>query len=269
MPIVVSTALVISDDLAEINANSPVIGYRNAVTMANIATTTQNADYPRTNLANPATHLLWKGTSTVADEYVTVTLDGATTADYVGIARHNFGTAGIECAVETYDGATWTEVAALLPADDSPILFRFDGDMYDGVRLRLSPGSAVPQMAVLYVGELLSLQRRIYVGHTPINYGIRNTVVVGRAEAGHYLGRVITGQHTETSVDLKNLTPSWYRTYLQPFVVAAQEAPFFFAWRPSSYPLEVGYAWLTSDPIPKNQLPNGMMQVQLDMSGIV
>jgi len=268
MPIIVSSALIIPAD-DDINADSPLIGYRNLVTSSNVTSTTQNASYPRTNLANPATHLLWKGTSAVANETVTVTLSGTDDVDYVGIARHNFGTAGIAVSVQTLTVATWTERAAALPGDDSPLLFRFTKDQYDGVRLVLSPGSAVPQMATVYAGELLALQRRIYVGHTPINYGIKNNVVVGRAEAGHFLGRVITGQHVETSVDLKNLTPSWYRTNLHPFVLAAQLKPFFFAWRPSAYPLEVGYAWLTSDPVPKNQLPNGMMQIQLDMSGVI
>lgn len=269
MPLIISPNLIISGDTADINENSPLIGYRNLVTVSNVTSTTAAAGYPVTNTANPATHLFWKGASSIANETVTVTLSGSVDVDYVGIARHNFGSAGVAVSVQTFDGSTWTERAAALPGDDSPLLFRFTKDQYDGVRLVLSPGSAVPQMAVLYVGELLALQRRIYVGHTPINYGIQSNVVVGRAERGHYLGRVITGQHTETSVDLQNLTPAWYRANMHPFVLAAQERPFFFAWRPSTYPLEVGYAWLTSDPIPKNQLPNGMMQVQLDMSGIV
>ena len=66
-----------------------------------------------------------------------------------------------------------------------------------------------------------------------------------------------------------HLTPSWYRTNMVPFVEAGRETPFFFAWRPSSYPLEVGYAWLLNDPQMSNQLPNGMVQVELAMGGIV
>lgn len=254
---------------ADLNANSPIIAYHNVVTTANIAATTANASYPASNLANPATHLQWKGTSTGADEYVTVTLDGVTEVDYVGIARHNLGTKGELVTIQTDTGGVWSDQVSFTPADDGPIIACFPKAAYAGVRIKIAAGSPVPEIAAVYVGAMLRLQRRIYVGHTPINYGVRNTVVVGRAEAGHYLGRVITGQHTETSVDLKNLTPGWYRAYMQPFVEAARTAPFFFAWRPVAYPLEVGYTWLTSDPMPKNQLPNGMMQVQLDISGIV
>jgi hypothetical protein len=31
----------------------------------------------------------------------------------------------------------------------------------------------------------------------------------------------------------------------------------------------VGFAWLTNDPQPMNQRPNGMMQVELQLSGVV
>ena len=86
--------------------------------------------------------------------------------------------------------------------------------------------------------------------------------------SGAFLGRIINGQTRRSSCALENLTPDWYRTYMDPFLLAAQESPFFFAWRPGTYPTEAGFAWLTGDPVPNNQRSNGMMQVSFDMEGV-
>jgi len=148
-------------------------------------------------------------------------------------------------------------------------LFRWEPISLTALRLKMQPGLAPPEAAVLYAGRLLILQRRVYVGHTPINYGRKTSVTNGMSESGNFLGRIVVGQSLETVLSLTNLTPSWYRSNMEPFVTAAREAPFFFAWRPGSYPREVGYAWLNNDPQPVNQRPNGMMGVELKMSGVV
>lgn len=133
----------------------------------------------------------------------------------------------------------------------------------------MASGNDIPRCAVLYCGKLLVLQRRFYVGHVPINYGRKVNVISGQSESGQFLGRIVTGRATATSVALQNLTPTWVRQNLVPFLRAAEDQPFFFAWRPQTYPREVGYAWLTNNPEPMNQRPNGMMSCTLQMSGIV
>jgi len=273
MSVVISSDVALSAD-ENVNADNPLIGWQNLITTSNIASTTAALGFPVTNLANPSTNLRWKGTDDESDEYITITLNVAEDVDYIAVARHNFGSAEIAVSVEIEDDTdsvtVWDEVITptLLP-NDGPALFRFDPQGITKIRLRLQLGTEVPTAAVVYVGKLLIVQRRIYVGHTPIPYGRVTEVANGRAEAGHYLGRIVTRETTETGVDLRNLTPAWYRANMEPFLKQAQAAPFFFAWRPGTYPREVGYAWLMNDPQPVNQLPNGMMQVELQMSGAV
>lgn len=275
--VVVSPGLVIAPGVDGLNANSPIIGYQNLA--SSVTATTEEADWPAGNLANPSTYLKWRSApgSPVADEYLTVTLDTADDVDYVGIAGHNFGSGQMPVSVEVLDEssspAEWVELISdtLLP-NDGPIIFRFAPQPLSAIRVRIQPSQASapvsPFAAVLYVGKLLVLQRRIYVGHTPMPYGRKLTVVNHRSIAGAFLGRIILAEKTATSIDMQNLTPVWYRTYLEPFLVAAREIPFFFGWRPGSYPYEVGFAWLTNDPQPKNQRPNGMMQVTLNLEGV-
>jgi hypothetical protein len=104
----------------------------------------------------------------------------------------------------------------LLP-NDGPALFRFAPQGVANLRVRLQPGAAAPTAAVIYAGKLLVLQRRIYVGHIPINYGRVTKVVNGRSESGAFLGRIVLGEMTQTKVDLQNLLPLWYRANMEPF----------------------------------------------------
>jgi len=278
MSVVISQNFVagLDGEYAAANANNPLVGYETRLSIDNVIATSEQANYPATNLANPATNLLWKS-EVVAEVYVEVVLDDVEPVDYVAIAAHNLGTGLIPVSVEgLVDGsaspADWVELTTdvLLP-DDGPALFRFTSQSLYAVRLRMqaSSNATVPQIAVMYVGKLLVLQRRIYVGHTPIKYGRTTRVINNRSESGNFLGRIVLGEATQTSVSLQNMTATWFRSYLNPFLLAAREAPFFFAWRPSSYPNEVGYAWLSGDVLPVNQRANGMMSVELPLGGIV
>lgn len=276
MSVIISAGLVVNGGGNDLNANSPIIGYQNLVTTANVSATSEEPDYPASNLGNPATHLLWRSAagSPSSPEYITVILDTNELVDYVGIARHNFYS---NLTPVTLEGAitpdVWFELISerQLP-DDGPAIFRFEPQSLYAVRLKIGEAAAAapvpPQLAVMYAGALLVIQRRIYVGHTPITYGRKLQVVNNRSISGAFLGRIITSETRESNISLKNLTPAWYRSYFDPFLIAAKEIPFFWAWRPGDYPDEAGYVWLKNDPVPQNQLPNGMMQVDCEIEGI-
>lgn len=270
MSVIFSDALVASVGDPQADLNSPIFGYQSFVTAAGVASGNAATGYPITNVANISTASFWRASATT-QQYVTVTVNPAQTIDYVGVARHNFATAGVAVSVETQIGSgdPWVEVIpASIPANNNAIIFRFVAQSAFGVRLKLAASSAAPEIAVLFVGKLLVSTQRIYVGHSPITLNRRAEIVSGMSESGNYLGRIVTGSNLTTSVSLTHLKPDWYRANFDPFVLAAQTTPFFFGWRPYSYPNEVGFSWLTNDPTPSNMLPNGMMQISLEMAGV-
>lgn len=270
--------IIISEDLVlgvseETNPNSPLIGYQNLLTINNVVVSSENPDFPVVNLANVITAPIarWEANDD-GPQTITVTVNSIEDIDYVAIARHNLGSTQRPIIIE---GASTGEILVqetLLP-DDAPAIFRFTPQSISTLNFsigesNLGSGSDPASIAIMYIGKLLPLQRRIYVGHTPIKYGRSQNIINGKTEAGDFLGRIVISEQNGTTVDLQNLTPSWYRSSLDPFIKASKEVPFFFAWRPGDYPNEVGFAWMTNDPQPSNQRPNGMMQISLQMTGI-
>lgn len=254
----------------EIDLNAPIFGWHSVVTPSNVAATGEDDDHPVSNLGNVSTAAFWRADD-ADDHTVTVTTGTTDDIDYVGIARHNFGSQAIAVKIEAREDteSAWEEIGAeVMPGDDAPMIFRFPADGFQAVRVVMQEGNAPPEIGVLYVGKILTSQRRIYVGHVPIQMGRETQVISGRSESGNFLGRIITGETLSTNVELTDLTPAWVRENMLPFLRQAQRRPFFFGWRPVQYPAESGFAWLNNDPRPVNSRANGMMNVELQLSGI-
>jgi hypothetical protein len=165
----------------------PLLGGANLVRFNNVLSSTAAAGFPISNVGNPATHLFWKAVfsgSPPATEFVQVT-SLSTTIDYIGIAGHNFGSANI--TVNAFDGSVSPPTLLMdspqTPPDNSPIIIRFPPGIYGTptLALNLSAATAPPQMAVLYVGKLLILERgiKVDVQHTPINMGRKMKLISG------------------------------------------------------------------------------------------
>ncbi|MBV5268982.1 MAG: hypothetical protein JZU55_02525, partial [Afipia sp.] len=118
--IVISSNYVLSPAAAAADPDLPAVGYHNVVRADSIVADTQEANYPASNLANPATHLEWRAEDD-SEQYITITTNEVDPIDYIGIARHNLGTAEIVVSVEANIDAVWTEIVeeTMLP-DDTP-----------------------------------------------------------------------------------------------------------------------------------------------------
>jgi hypothetical protein len=248
--------------------NNPRLCWINYVNPNNVSALSETDLNPASNLGNPSTAFGWEAL-TNDEQYIDIDTGGLA-LDYLGIARHNLSSSA-EVKVEFFVNGSlftifdWVDV----DVEKQTLLFFFNTATPDFVRFSMRGNVAPPKIAVAYVGEATVLQRSIYVGHTPITMGINRSLIGGMSENGQYLGHVVRRQSLSTSVTLENLNALWFRENLEPFFRQRGRTPFFWAWRPQSYPEEVGYAWLTNDARPSNQRPNGMMQVSFDMEAIV
>lgn len=285
MTVVISDSLILVPG-ADFDADNPVIGWNNLVDVGNVSSgavaddaAIEDIDYPTVNLANQSTYQRFQQALGGEDFWIQVTLDGDTDVDYLAVAGHNFGSKARALRVwgaidfDINGDPDFTELTQELIVDDnSPLLFRFTPAPYIALRLYvLSSTEAsddIAYAAVLHVGKLLVLERKLQVTFTPLKYGRRSEVLSNRSERGHFLGRTLIGTWVETSASIMYLSPDWYREHMDPFVKAAQTEPFFFAWAPLSYPKEVGYAWLMGEAEPVIHTPVGHIQITLQMQGV-
>lgn len=262
MSTVISSSLVLSSEVLRTNAG--LLGFDNIVTFDSVSATSQTLENPITNIANPATAYSWEATS-AATQTITIQSDGRE-IDYIGIARHNLDQPGLFVTIR-YNGII---VSAAQPvSSNQAILFLLNTASPTTIEIIITFATVAPRVAVLYVGKALKLERNIYVGHTPITFGRNRKTINGISENGQYLGEIVVRQSNTTGVKLENLTPEFYRNELDPFFAAVPRIPCFWAWRPDSFPTEVGYAWVEGEAGMTNQRSNGMVECSWNFRAIV
>lgn len=271
MALVISDNLVLTAPDAALPAGTPLILWDNRVTFGSIeASSTTEEGYPASNLSNPATNQEWRAPG-IGARTLTFTTGTADDMEAVGIARHNFGSAGISVEVGFSSGG-WNNLAGpLIPANDEPLLFWFTAQPLSTIEVKLLAGSAPARAAVMYAGPLLKMQRGVTIQDYLIPRFARKTEFYnGASERGDFLGRIATSQFIAgVEHSYKYLTPDWYRANFDPFVkVAQQDRPFFYAVNPAEYPSEVAYAWLSGDPAAVTDPVTKRMHVVLQMGGI-
>lgn len=157
------------------------------------------------------------------------------------------------------------------PIDDSPIMFMDVSRRARFVELHINPVGfffIMPRIAVVYAGKVLAMQRCIYGGHAPITMSRQTQLKQPMSRGGQFLGQSFRRLGVSTMADFQHLTAPWVRANFDPFIKAARKRPYFFAWRPQSYPTEVGYVWTPDDIAPSNTGQRDHMQVSWKMQGI-
>jgi hypothetical protein len=237
------------------------IGYRSIGQGRNPVASSSTPGFPASNANNYTTFEFWRPAAMPATWRIDA--GGAEECDYIGVVGDVIGR-GV--AVEySFDNASWFVALEFLPTRQVSMgLFQPRTARYWRARFT----GSVPTVAVIFIGKALAMQRPIYVGHSPLSLSRTTEVTTNTSEKGQYLGRSIVRTGVKSSAEFKNLKSSWYRSHFDPFVIAARVQPFFFAWRPASFPNEVGYVWTDDDIAPENSGPRDFMSVSFSFTGI-
>ena len=135
-------------------------------------------------------------------------------------------------------------------------------------RITLTGDGDLGKIAVINIGEILLVQRSIHGGHAPAVLNRDTEMFQNLSDGGQFLGQYVKRRGVNGNVNLRHLEPGWYRNNFDTFVKAAREFPYFFAWRPVDFPLEVAYGWTKNDIRPSNMSIRGLMQVDFAFKGI-
>lgn len=176
----------------------------------------------------------------VASHISTATLDlslfGAAEVECVAVAGHNLGDSGGRLTLrhDSNDDAVYTTYGFIDFSDNSPLMYFQSGITSTEWRLLVSR-AVLPEIAVIWLGAPLKMQRGIYAGFAPSRMN-RNTEILGNLSgSGQLLGRSKQRTTLNASFTWQRLTYSWVRANLDGpngLIQAAESEPLFIAWRP-------------------------------------
>lgn len=279
MPVFISNDLYLTGTGSAIR-NRPIILWESQVLPAGYSSTSFSAGFPASSMWSGDTYSRWMSDFATLE---TVTLNiqkfGTANADCIGIAGHNLFKEGINYRIFTSaNNVTFTPITPVrVPVNDRTILEYFDAtpNLFFRIEFYVTGINKV-SIAHIKLGEALVLQRPKYVGETPSIIQKRVEKISSKSFSGQHLGSVLVSQGDSFHIAQDNNTALFVRTKkVQDFFAHAHllqkksngcVETFFYAWRPSDYPLEVQYCGETKDfNAPKNQRNNGM--VEWSMSG--
>jgi hypothetical protein len=250
MSIYITQALLLSSDLygVDIDPNNPRIGWNSALFNGTVTADSSDINYPASNILNESAGLYWRSNVTTAQSvYMNIIPQRV---DYCGIAAHNLAGSVIQLQRRDDSGDPWVNVgSSFVPADNQAIMIYFQAVATSAFwRLNITPATGVkPRIGVIYLGEMLTLQRKIGVGHKPAVFNRKSEFYTGEA-GGVFQGRVLESQAHEFEIPQNQVTTGYLYSVLKEWLDVAINRPFFFAWRPMSFPNEVCFSWLESDP---------------------
>lgn len=278
MPVLISQSLLLSSASTSnlYDANSPRIGIENLTNQANIDGLNAGAlpSNPAWLTSLPSMNERWI-TDGTSNNYLWAANMQFADVDYIGIAGHR-GLINKQIEILYTDSSGLNVIyGPVLITDSSPIFINFDNISPNYIIIKFITAENFSfEIANIYVGKSVALPRKIYVGHTPITLGYKTNRSFNVSDAGNFNGQTILSSSLESSVSMDNIPPDIMRNKTgtglnKKFIEPARTRPFFWAWRPSSYPDEVGYCSLMGDVQPPNSKPNGYMSMSFNMKGFV
>lgn len=210
------------------------------------------------NAFTGSTYDYWLADVTTTMAGLWVIFPSAITINFVGIAAHNIGTLGATVRVQrsTDSGATWADAGAgaTTPTDDAAIGFRMKSTGNDATHWRiwvsgLTAGDPLA-IGVAFFGNEMVMPTRFYDGFSPIitptEVQLQSNVTVG----GNFLGQSVIAQGSTIRAEFQHLDPAFVRGDFKGFQTAFNRgAPFFFAWRPTTWANDLHYCWRDGDVI--------------------
>ena len=269
MGLIITDAYILN---AAVDAKHPRIGWHTwprelSLGRADVTASSEGANAPKDAPLRPDTWEFWQPSSFPATW--TVDLGVGKSVDYVGVFGANIENIKVESSP---DNSNWTTFASdTNPANDRPIMFLDTAVSARYWRItvdKLTSADPETKIAVIYIGQVLEVQRGLYGGHSPGPLSRDTTLNQNMSRGGQFLGQYIRKKGVVTDVSLQHLRAGWYRDNFDDFVKSARQYPYFFAWRPQTWSTEVVFGWTDQNIAPSNMGIVDFMEVSFPIRGI-
>ena len=252
--------------------NNPLVFWDNAgasgTYSTGVGTEVENAALAATG----TTYDAWVATPSNIDRAaLMIVLPSPQEVDCIAIAAHNIADIGGTVRFEYNDasggGGTWQQLDVETPTDNQAIMAYFDGVTADYWRILLTDITEDVEIAVAFIGSVLTIPQRIYQGYTPpitpTNVRLQSNV----SQGGNLLGAVVTGEESSASPAIDHVDPTFIRgADFKGLMKHFNEGNgVFWAWRPTKYH-DLFFAWRDGGTIvPTNSGPKDLMSFNLNM----
>lgn len=235
-----------------------------------------------TDLGTEVNSAAYAGTGTTFDQWTATTngsgvaalevdLGSAQTVAMLAIAAHNLADLGgtVQAGYGS-NGITWTPIGnTVSPSDNEAIILWFQDTSARYWRAVFTGATAAANLSVgvMFVGEPLTIEQRIYQGYRPPITPTEVTLQSNVSEGGHLLGSSAVKKASTASAGLTHLDPATIRgNAWKSFQTHFNEGGgFFWAWRPTKYG-DCHYAWREGAALaPTNSGPKEYMAANLEM----
>jgi len=244
--------------------NSPLIAWDNLVAPGTLSASSEEADFPLTNLLDGVTTAKWKPTAMPAT--VTVDLDASAPADVLAFAAHDMHTQGVTVLLQRWDGAAWVDVMERTPESDDAFMMAFP--IADSDQWRVTFTGGVFSLGVLHLSRGLVVPGRIVPPHTPLNIA-SEVELLGASESGN--GEFLqadfmrTGARAEVSFSAQRpdfIKGDRFEAFRQHYNRAR---PFFIACFPRHDRKDVGYCHRKGGSLIPSQTDAVFMAVSMEV----
>ncbi len=237
-----------------------------------VTASTSASGFAAVNAMPPRTDSAWRPTAIPATW--DLAFASAQDVSFIGIAKHDLGTKNATIAIqrdisggsEIY--ASFDGLGAVQPEDDSPLLFLVPVTNVDGLRIEITAADAPPTIALIMAGEAMEMPRPFTWTGQPITEGDRigfeNTISM----TGNWLGRTKVSDGQQFELTMQHASEAWRQGAFADFKAYAngEDAAFFIAARPGTYPNELAYAWATEVVTASREMPNKNISTSVTLS---
>lgn len=197
--------------------------------------------------------------------YIDVTLAESASVDYFAIAGHTI--AGGVMALYQWTGGAWAAVAvkAVTTTDAQVVTFT----AVSNTRFRFAFWSGFVSVSTIKCGLKLQSDRKMFAGHNPALLNQQVSLMTKRTNGAHYPGNRVFTRRYQTDINISYVDPVWIRRTARLFMQSlADGKPFFFRWRPDTYPDDCVYCWASGAAQTTNTGPKDFMNFNLSVEAL-
>lgn len=245
------------------------IAYDNKLkTASSITCSQEDTDNPLENMFDDNLWDFFK-----SDGSATVTIDvsftSAVSLDTFCFFKTNLASVGASIELLYDNGGGYTSAVSVTPTDTKPVMKQFTEVSSDTWRISITGATDVVSIGDLSISKAISPQLGVWSGFSPPHVGRDVKFTTNVSEGGLNLGRSKRVVGWKGSLNIEFESVATMRSTILPFLVSAEDAPFYFAWNFTDYPTEVIHAWTDGSAAKPKHTHAGLMSVNLRMEGLI